>query len=577
MKTCRIQVLPDHLINQIAAGEVVENPASVVKELVENALDAGAGRIVVEVEGGGLAIIRVVDDGEGMTPDEARLAIARHATSKIGTVEDLDAIRTLGFRGEALPSIASVSDFELVTRRRGSDVGVRLAILDGKVTEDPAACPTGTRITVRELFRGVPARLKFQKGERARLSLVAEVVDRAALACPGVHFSLNAQGRRPFEYPPCARFVDRVTQVFGRDVAGRLQEIAAERPGVRVSGVIAEPSLARPDPSRLVLVVNGRPVQDMGIRRAVVQAHSVLVPQGRFPVAAIRIEVDPASVDVNVHPRKTEVRFRDAREVAATVFEAIQRVVAETPWVGPDPVATPGPGYFQVGGAGQWPGADSWSPTTQPDFPREPVSQGLFPETQVPKGRMSTLRYLGQVARTILVCEGPDALVLVDQHAAHERINFERLQLAMRHGNIASERLLFPEIITLDKGDIGRFDAVREQLQNLGFDVDAWSGEALAVRAIPAVLRGRSVGPVVRDCLAAASDEALASGAELVDKWIATIACHASVRAGDILSDDDARAILAGMDGVELSSYCPHGRQAVVFHPIHTILRGFGR
>ena len=571
----RIHVLPDFLVDQIAAGEVVENPASVVKELVENALDAGARRVVVEVEGGGLALVRVTDDGCGMTPDEAALAMRRHATSKIANAGDLEAIRTLGFRGEALPSIASVSRFVLRTRTRDADAGVEVEAERAGVTSRPVATPVGTAVTVRDLFFNVPARLKFQKGERSRVGAVQDVVQRAALAHPGVHFTLLANGRRSADLPPCTRLADRAAMVFGREAAGRLWGFAEERDGMRVSGVAGEPALARPDPGRIALLVNGRPVQDMAIRRAVVQAYSVLVPAGSYPVAVVAIEIDPADVDVNVHPRKVEVRFRRHREVAALVFGALQAAVAATPWVDkPSVGGTPAEAGGVTGSAAiQEAVVDRWASAPQAgmfDAGPSAASEG----TQ----RFGSLRVVGQVGATVIVCEGRDSLVLVDQHAAHERVNFDRLWRDIEAGRVASETLMFPEVVPLSPAEAGRLDSALPLLARSGFDVEPYSGDSVAVRAVPAVARGRSAGHIVRECLAAAGEEAVSAGTDRMRKVVATIACHASVRAGDPLTEDEARALLATMDGVaDLAAYCPHGRQAVVTLPLSTVLRWFGR
>jgi DNA mismatch repair protein MutL len=590
----RIRVLPDDLVNQIAAGEVVENPASVVKELVENAVDAGAARIRVEAEGGGLQRVRVVDDGGGMSPDEAVLALQRHATSKIRRTADLDALRTLGFRGEALPSIASVSRFTLVTRRPVDDVGVQVTVEGGRVAARPVACPVGTAVTVEDLFHNVPARLKFQKGERAQSSAVADVVVKAALAFPGLHFSLQSGGRRVLDLPPCERFADRVAACLGRDLAGRLVDLDLRREGLRVAGAVADPGSSRNDATRLVLLVNERPVTDLALRRAVLQAYGVLLPHGRFPVAAVRVDLDPADVDVNVHPRKAEVRFRQARDVAAAVFEAVHGALAGTPWietaapalagdgttpwgVRPDDGAAPAfpafPAVAGIGGAGEGfreagAGPVAWQGRTADLFAS---SAGAAP-------RMASLRYVGQVANTVLVCEGEGTLVLVDQHAAHERVNFDRLWGALRSGKVVAEPLLFPEVVRLDPLEAGRLESAVEALAALGFDLEPYSGDSVAVRAVPALLRGRSVAAAVRECVAAASEDAAGSGVEGLHKAVATVACHASVRAGDPLSEADARSILQAMDGVaDLSAYCPHGRLSVVVHPLGTVLRWFGR
>ncbi len=582
METPHIQVLPDVLIDQIAAGEVVETPASVVKELLENALDAGARRIVVETGGGGLTHIRVIDDGGGMSPTDAVLALQRHATSKIRGLADLDHIKTLGFRGEALPSIASVSRFTLVTRRADDEVGTSVTTPDGRVAAEPIAAPPGTSVTVDDLFFNVPARRKFQKSERTLVAGVAETVGRVALTFPGLHLVLAAAGRRPVEYLPCARLEDRVPQVFGRDIADRLHPVHESRDGITVSGVIGDPALARGDASRLVLLVNRRPIQDPALRRAVLNAFSVLVPHGRFPVAVLAIDLDPTNVDVNVHPRKTEVRFARPREVTAMLFSAVQAAVVSTPWVaqaGLDPFtgAMDHSTYVTPAlGTTRWAEPAHGEAGYPPDLQER--QQGLFGQAPATAMRMVDLRYVGQVGRTVLVCEGRDTLVLIDQHAAHERVHFDRLWRAVQDGSVVSEPLMFPEVVALDPGEAARLDAARETLSRLGFDLEPYSGDAIAVRAIPAVMRGRGAATLVKECVQAAADDSGATGTETLHRIVATIACHASIRAGDKLSDEDARALLASMDTVtDLAAYCPHGRQAVVVHPLGAVLRWFGR
>lgn len=585
----RIRVLPPHLVNQIAAGEVVENAASVVKELVENAVDAGASRILVEVERGGLGLVRVTDDGCGMTSEEAILSLMRHATSKISSAGDLQAIRTLGFRGEALPSIASVSAFELVTRTRDADTGTRVTSLGGLVESAPVACPPGTRVSVRDLFSDVPARLKFQKGERSQSAAIRDVLDRVALAYPGLHLTLQSNGRKVADILPCARLADRVAIVFGSDATGQVVEVSGGRDGVAVTGVIGEPGRARPDPSRVVLIVNGRPVQDLGLRRAVAQAYGVLLPQGAWPVAVVRVDIDPSEVDVNVHPRKVEVRFRSPRGVAGVVFGAVADAVTRAPWaqatLREPPPATAGGGQGEPGMA---PAADdglreaavvgSWDLPARREA-RPGPELDLFATAPSSQGRMrfADLRYVGQVANTVLVCETGGLLVLVDQHAAHERVNFDRLWRGLEGGSVASEPLMFPEIVRLSPAEAGRVEDAVPALAAVGFDIEAWSGDSVAIRGIPAILRGRSAAAVVRECLSAMSEQSESLGTDTLRRVVATVACHASVRAGDELDEREARALLASMDAVDLAGYCPHGRQSVVVHPIAAVLRWFGR
>lgn len=577
MSAPHITVLPDTLVNQIAAGEVIENPASVVKELLENAIDAGATRVTIEIESGGASLIRVTDNGCGMSSPDASRALTRHATSKITNIEDLHSIRTLGFRGEALPSIASVSRFLLETRTPGNDVGTRVAVEGEMAPVEPCACAIGTSVTVKDLFFNVPARLKFQKGERSRTAAIRTLVTRTALAFPELHVTLRTGPKSLSEFPPCSRFIDRAAMLLGRNLADRLYEFSARRDDVGVSGVIGDPDLARPDPSRVILLVNDRPVVDLAIRRAVIQAYSVLLPSGRYPVAVARIELDPSEVDVNVHPRKTEVRFRRHREIAGVVFGAIQQTVSGTPWI-----------RTESGGGGPTVPSLSWArPAWEPPpdsltGPREtslgPGENDLF-TIPGPDNRpcFADLAYVGQVGNTLLICEGKDTLVLIDQHAAHERINFQRLWKDLETGGVSTEPLLFPEVVHLSPEEKLRLEDVNEELSRIGFDLESYSGDAIAIRSIPSILKGRSAAAAIQDCVAGSSAESEQDGADRIRKVVSTLACHASVRAGDELSDMEVRTLLAAMDGVDLAAYCPHGRQAVVVYPMGTVLRWFGR
>lgn len=591
METPRIQVLPEETINQIAAGEVVENPASVVKELLENALDAGATRIGVLLEEGGIGRVEVWDDGWGMSPEEARLALQRHATSKIRRAEDLDRLATLGFRGEALPSIASVSRFTLVSRRAQDDAGIRIEILPEGLRERPEACPAGTRVIVEDLFHNVPARRKFQRGERAQVSSVTEVVVRAALARPDVHFTLSSQGRGLLDLPPCPDLASRAPACLGREALGRPVSVLANRPdGIAIEGVLGEPSRSRADSSRLVLLVNGRPVQDLGLRRSVLLAYGVLVPPGRFPAAVLHLRLRPEEVDVNVHPRKIEVRFRSAREVQGAVFEACREALASTSWVGDpasfsgNPVPVSGSQEIPSRGPGvpaEW---DSMRIAGEPGIREALASSSPLPSLgdllhpPAPRGRWSSLRYVGQVGDSVLVLQGPGTMVLVDQHAAHERVHYDALWRGIRSGTVAREALLFPEVVRLEDRDASRLAETVKVLSDLGFDAEAYGGSSVVVRALPAVLRGKAVAPAVREVAAALADDSVRSGMEPLEKAVATVACHASVRAGDPLGEPEVRALLQAMDHVEdLAAYCPHGRQAVVVFPLETVLRWFGR
>lgn len=573
MDETKIIVLPSVLIDQIAAGEVVENPTSVVKELIDNAIDAGAKRITVEVEGAGLAVLRVIDDGKGMSPTDAPNALLRHATSKIRTQNDLSKISTMGFRGEALPSIASVSKLTLVTRRPEDDFGTEVSVKDGVVTAKPCAAPVGTTVTVLDLFYNTPARLKFQSSERSIMGQLNDLIGRFALAFPQLHLTMVA--KRTLDYPPCSNIKDRAAQVYGAALGANLYEVHDERNGVEVFGVIGDPSVSRLNSSRIHLILNNRQIQDNVLRRAILNAYSVLLSAGQFPVAILSITLDPSEVDVNVHPRKTEVRFADIDLVARAVYHAVSKTVTKTPWLQqsktsysdePPKLVQDGFGVrelFEFPGEQQ---TDLFSSELA-----QPSSHGLIES-------FSALRYKGQVARTVLVCEGKDSLVLIDQHAAHERVNFDRLWQAVENKQVAQEPLMFPEVLGLDPNEIAGLEKSKDLLLSLGLDLEFYSGDSVAIRSIPAIMRGKSAAALVRDCAQAATGSSGTTGIERLHLMVATIACHSSIRAGDALSDDEALALLKSMDSVkDFAGYCPHGRQAVVVHPISTVLRWFGR
>jgi len=569
-----VQVLPDFLINQIAAGEVVENPASVVKELVENSIDAGARRVAVEIEAGGLGLVRVIDDGCGMSPQDALAAMGRHATSKIRSMEDLMSIATLGFRGEALPSIASVSRFTMRTRLSGDDAGTQVEAVDGQVVSRPCACPVGTCIEVRDLFYNVPARLKFQKAESARSMAVADTVRKAALSNPALHFVHRSGTRTVLDFPACQSLRDRASMVLGAQ--GGMYPFARQTGDAAVEGVLSAPDAARGDASRTVILVNGRPVVDVAIRRVVVGAYSSLLPAGRFPVAVVAITLAPSEVDVNVHPQKHEVRFRRPREVQALLYEAMVAVIESTPWIAPGQAAHASGGSESFR---EWPPVFAARPESF--GPRDGIAgtpdQAVLPIPGLaPEGR-SAPRYLGQIGNTVLVCEQAGNLVLIDQHAAHERVNFNHLWNLLEAGEVPSDVLVFPEIVRLDAADMERFDVALAALHRLGFDLEPYSGDSVAVRAVPAILKGRSVAEIVRQGVHAASEGPAVAGDALLRKIVSTVACHASVRAGDPLSPPEAAALLASMADQALSSYCPHGRQAVVVTPLAELLKQFDR
>jgi len=582
----RIRVLPSELIDQIAAGEVVEGPASVVKELVENSLDAGAARVDVAVQRGGVLSVRVVDDGCGMSPDEARLALLRHATSKIATAEDLVRIRTLGFRGEALPSIAAVSRLTLATRPRDAEAAIRISAAGGEVAEVSAAgAAPGTQIEARDLFFNTPARKKFLRSEAAEAAAVSQTVLRLALSHPAVHFRLTLGERVALDLPPHADGFERA-----RAALPRVSLFPAEGAefGVRVRAWLSPPEESGATSRALHFLVNGRAVRDRALGHAVALGFGEMIPRGRYAQGVVEIEVAPDAVDVNVHPQKSEVRFARPADVHAAVRHTIARAVSDAPWLAADG-RRPAP-TARSGGSSRssWPGraADAAPPPSLYD--RLPADAGAPPAPIAPppedKGSPPPLAYfsrlelIGQLHGTYLVCQAPDELVLVDQHAAHERIAFERLQRAFAESRSQSQGLLTPLILELgpEESEVARDQA--ELLSRLGFDLQPFGERAFALRGAPRLLGDADPEPLLRDVLAELCATGQSRAAEERDEHVlATMACHSVVRAGDALSHDDMRALLRELDTTDRRAHCPHGRPVLLRMPLGEVERRFGR
>ncbi|MEQ9081004.1 MAG: DNA mismatch repair endonuclease MutL [Sandaracinaceae bacterium] len=600
----RIRVLDDALADQIAAGEVVERPASVVKELLENAIDAEATTIRIEIAAGGTREIRITDDGTGMDPEDAALAVRRHATSKIARLEDLNAIGTLGFRGEALPSIASVSRFELLTRSRDAVAGTRVRVEGGADAEiREVGCAPGTTVSVRELFYNVPARRKFLKSIGTESARITEVCKRAALAHPDVRLLLFRDGRRNLELLPSESAAQRATMVFGNE---RLNTVEGSRDGVSVLALLGAPERARAGAGGLHLFVNRRPVKDRALSRAVSFAYGSVLPPGRYPVGVVYVELDPNEVDVNVHPQKAEVRFARGREVLDAITRTLASGLGTSAWAGP---GARGGGFWnqRLGGAPPSP-PPSPSTTSEPDpwglsgaadgpaafenashEPR-PYAPDLFegavpfePPTLPPDllgetGFFASLRVLGQMRKMLIVCEGQDGLHIIDQHAADERVRYDQLRRTHRDRAVATQRLLMPERVELSEEEVVICEEQREALLAVGLDVVPLGERSVAVHAVPALVKRASPETLMRDVLAELSRSGERAFGDRVDMALATMACHGSIRAGDPLSVEECRALLAKMDRVEdFGGHCPHGRPVVFSVSFGDLERRLGR
>ncbi len=602
----QIRRLPENLVNRIAAGEVVERPAAALKEVVENAIDAGARRIVVRLEGGGLTRFEVTDDGCGMAPEDMALALERHATSKlpeslVGEDGAIELVATLGFRGEALPSIASVSRFTLESRPCDRGEGWRKVVDHGALIEDgPAAIPSGTRVRVENLFERIPARRKFLRSERSEYAACLDVVRRLAMARPEIAFTLEHGGRRVLATQVDEGLTARVAGIVARELADNGVSIDLERGAMRLSGVAGLPTYNRGVADHQYLFVNGRPVKDRLLTGAVRGAYADMLARDRHAVLALFLELPPEEVDVNVHPAKTEVRFRDAQGVRGFIVAGLRQALAtgdRRSAQGPDRTAMERwqaePVLPPAGAMGSIFSGRDWSASGQ--GVAEPSTAWRGPEAEVlaePRGRAEEAEPIpadavnfplgiarGQVAGTYIVAEAHDGLVLVDQHAAHERLVLERLRAAGAGSAVArSQALLIPEVVELDEPSCDRLEEAAPRLSDFGLTLERFGPDAMLVRAMPHALGKSDPGKLVRDVAddLAQHGEAILLG-EKLDLVLATMACHGSVRAGRALSVAEMNALLREMERTPRSGQCNHGRPTWVKLALGDVEKLFGR
>jgi DNA mismatch repair protein MutL len=579
---CRIRILADEVANKIAAGEVVERPASVVKELVENCVDAGATRVVVEVEDGGKALIRVGDNGCGMSAQEAVLALQRHATSKIASAEDLAAIRTLGFRGEALPSVASVARVTLLTRARGELEGVRLEAEGGEIRElEAAAAPEGTVITVRDLFYNTPARLKFLKTTRTELGQICDALTRTALSHPGLTVRLTAEGEEVLHAPGSPEPLNTVAALYGNEVARELVPVAYSRPGLAVEGYISRPTFTRPTRSAQHLFVNGRWVRNRTLTHALDEAFRGSLPGGRFPFAVLHVEIDPALVDVNVHPAKSEVRFLRDWEVHRAVLEALRQALgAPAGPVPPAPLARQQVLTPEELRSGPWlPEPEAAArreadPVPPPEATQTQV-QPVLPELHPPLPR---LRPIAQVWNSYILAEGPTGLVILDQHLAHERVLFDRIRAAAAAGDLPVQRLAVPATLQLTHREAVAVDDLLPDLATAGFDLEPFGRDSFLVRAAPTFVRpGAEIG-AVRRLIDELQEARRAGGAAAEPAYaIASAACQAAVKKGAYLGPEEMTQLLDDLGRADNPHTCPHGCPIAVEISYQELLKRFKR
>ena len=566
-----IKVLDAKTVSQIAAGEVVERPASVVKELVENALDAESTQITVEVKGGGISLIRVTDNGLGIPDGETELAFERHATSKIANLQDLQHLSSLGFRGEALPSVAAVAQVQMVTANRGQAAGTYLSLDEGQIVRhDSQARSTGTTVTVQNLFRKIPARLKFLKSEAAEAGRIGEIVTRYALAYSEVRFILINEGKITLRTPGSGKLIDSVMAIYGLEVAQNMLEIKGQaekfstgQPSIVVTGLVGSPKIARSTRDYLSFFVNRRWVNNRMLGFAVEEAYQGLLMQGKHPLGVINIALPSEIIDVNVHPSKTEIKFQDERVVFGAVQKAVRQVLVQStpvPQIEERKVAF-GTTVTPVSGPQ---GPVNWErlttkARTSPEMP-----------SPTPLITLPLLRVLGQLARNYIVAEGPEGLFLIDQHAAHERIMLEKIKSQRENRQVEVQGLLEPVTFDVEPRLAPTMDSHLGELADFGFTIEAFGGRTYLVRTVPAVLRDRDWQAALRESLDT-------SGSDWAENLVNTLACHSAIRAGQVLSDSEMRELIKLLEKTALPNSCPHGRPTMVQLTVARIEKEFGR
>jgi DNA mismatch repair protein MutL len=594
-----IKVLPAEVAAKIAAGEVVERPASVVKELVENAIDAGATEIKIEIRQGGIRLMRVVDNGCGIPGDEVELAFARHSTSKLESASDLARVSTLGFRGEALASIAAVAQVTLVSRTAQESVGTQVKVENGTIVgREGKGCPQGTVVTVENLFFNVPVRLKFLRRESTEAGHISQLVSCYALAYPGLRFSLLRDGRLAFQSTGSGKLYDVLVKVYGLEAARQMLPAESDngvsdrdlRPtaegdqtSIRVHGYVSAPSLHRSNRRYLTFFVNRRWVQDRSLSYAASEAYHTLLPTGRYPIVVLNVDLDPAEVDVNVHPTKREVRFRRGNEVFAAVQKAVRRVLTESsplPTVDsrPHPVGSPAEGPLFWGQPRRLIGVGGERrPLGQLAMEVQRTAEDAL-STAVPpqlRPKLPMLRVLGQLGQTYIIAEGPGGMYLIDQHTAHERVLYERFTAERARMAVASQQLLSPLPLELTPRQHAAMAEHVEALTELGFEIEPFGGETFLLRAIPAALERGDIGQAVTEILDELAEEG--TGETREEKALISVVCHSAVRAGQTLSMEEMRDLVRQLEETSLPHTCPHGRPTMIHLSAEQLAREFGR
>ncbi len=580
-----IQILADEVASQIAAGEVVERPASVVKELLENSLDAQSTQITIRVEQAGKHLIEIADNGMGIPNDEMLLAVARHATSKLKTADDLFHIRSLGFRGEALASIGSVSRMMVISRSANAPVGGKLVVEGGRIgSVEQAGVPVGTVIRVEDLFYNVPARLKFLKQEHTERNQINGLVTRYGLAYPHVRIQLLQDGKTILQTSGNGNRREVLAQLYGVDLTRQMLEVSLEDDSAKISGFISPVALTRSNRREITFFINGRWVQDVALSTALIQAYHTLLMVGRYPIAVLFIDLPPEEVDVNVHPAKAEVRFRSPDQVFATVQRSVKRALLA---YSPVPQVTPR-SYWQPSIPSQTTIDPAWDMAAD----LKPNEQGLIesdnetielepesspkPQPELPSGQLPLLRLIGQVGAAYLVAEGPDGLYLIDQHAAHERVLFERFIRQHDH-KIPSQTLLEAATVQMPPQSAQILSDQLGLLNHIGFDVENFGPNLFRVRAVPAILMGVDPAAAVRVVVEDFEEDETPLQAEIEDRIIARVCKRAAVKAGQVLTVDEQKALLRDLESCQSPRTCPHGRPTMIHLSVDVLERQFGR
>ncbi|MCK4466898.1 MAG: DNA mismatch repair endonuclease MutL [Desulfobacterales bacterium] len=575
----KIRILPENLSNKIAAGEVVERPSSVVKELVENALDAHAGRIIIEVENGGRSLIRVSDNGIGMNGDDAMLALERYATSKIYKDDDLFSIKTLGFRGEALPSIASVSKFCLVTKDEISKTGSEIIVAGGRIKKvSQTGAPQGTMVSVKQLFYNIPARRKFLKSASTEMGHIADIISSIALGNPNAGFRLEHNEKIVKSWLPAPDPFDRVMDVIGTGLKSDFCKLEFNEKFISIAGWILSPAISRSTSRGIYIYVNGRFVRDRVIQHALFEGYKQRLMKGRFPVAVLFINVPFEQVDVNVHPAKQEVRFARQKEVHEAVKYAVSKALHRTEAHKWKPVEThhdfsvsePAGAYTRSESSSFIPGL-GYAPKPEPP-PK--IQDQLWNK----KTCFTDLQVIGRFHNTYIICESDHELVLIDQHAAHERVLYEQLKGRYKGQKGPDQSLLIPETVDLGYREAEILEKLIPELCKLGLEIEPFGGNTFAIKSAPAILAGREIRPLVVEMVEKTAETGSGLGLEKgIDKCLILMACHGAIRANQALSDTEIKTLLDQLDQCENPSHCPHGRPTWIKWSKGEVERMFGR